>query len=151
MVVHMSPNIAQDIIDKIFQDFPEVDCYIDDAGIWSNTWEDQCRYVAEVLQRLEDNSFTVNPFECKWAVEETDWLGYWLTPAGFKPWRKKIKSILTLKAPTNQTELHSFIGAITFYQDMWPQRSHLLVPLTVLTGKHHFVWGPAQQQSFDAI
>lgn len=115
MRVHTSPDIAQDIMDEIFQDLQEVDCCIDDAGVWSNDWNSHCRSVAEVLRRLEDNGFSVNPLKCEWAVKETDWLGHWLTPNGLKPWRQKIELILSLKPPTNSTQLRSFIGAITFY------------------------------------
>ena len=48
-------------------------------------------------------------------------------------------------------QVWSFIGAVTYYCDMWPRRSHILAPLTNLTGKGTFVWTSIHQQTFDAM
>jgi hypothetical protein len=72
-------------------------------------------------------------------MEETDWLGYWMTPTGLKPWQKKMEPILALAPPQIAKQLCSFIGMINFYQDMWRHRAHILTPLTVLT-KVQEVW-----------
>eukprot|EP00957_Ditylum_brightwellii_P042489 3217248-Ditylum_brightwellii.AAC.1 len=54
-------------------------------------------------------------------------------------------------APRNMTELRSFIGAVTYYKNMWPRRSHILEPLTKLTRKGKFEWNKQHQEAFEAM
>lgn len=152
MGVKQSPDIAQEIMESIFKDIIHaIEVYIDDVGCFSNSWEEHMQLLTDVLQRLQDAGFTINPLKCEWAVQETDWLGYWLTPNGLKPWSKKIRSILALQPPQDMKQLRSFIGAVTYYRDMWPRRSHILAPLTELTGTKHFIWTDVQQKAFDQM
>ena len=151
MGVKQSPDFAQEVMEDVFRDMADTEVYIDDIGIWAQSWQHHQKIVAEVLRRLEDNGFTVNPLKCEWAVQETDWLGYWLTPEGLKPWKKKIEAILLMQAPTKTKQVRSFIGAVSFYRDMFPRRSHLLTPLTNLTGKGQFIWNKEHQLAFEIM
>ena len=155
MGVCQSSDIAQETMENIFSDLLQdsVEIYIDDIGIFSNTWDEHLTTIHTVLQRLQENGFSINPLKCEWAVKETDWLGYWLTPEGLKPWTKKIKPILAMKPPENATQLRSFIGAVTYYRDMWPHRAHTLAPLTQLTSSKSIKeqWSPQHQEAFDAM
>ena len=153
MGIKESPDIAQEIMETTLNDLREfLEIYIDDIGVFSNSWEEHVSHLQQTLSRLEQAGFTVNPLKCEWATQETDWLGYWLTPNGLKPWNKKVKAILAIKPPKNKKQLRSFIGAITFYRNMWPHRSHILAPLTAMTGNNtSFKWKEIHQKAFDQI
>jgi hypothetical protein len=108
-------------MEDMFCNFNEVDVCMDAVGVFSKDWDTHCKSLSQALNVLKTNGFTVNPAKCKWAVQETDWLGNWLTPNGSKPWKKKISNILALRRPETVKQLWCFIGAVNFYQDMYPQ------------------------------
>jgi Reverse transcriptase (RNA-dependent DNA polymerase)./Integrase core domain. len=150
MGICLSTVIAQEIMEEVLRDIENVEIYLDDIGIFSDDWNSHLKTIQLVLMKLEENGFSINPLKCEWAVQETDWLGYWLTPEGLKPWTKKIKAIQAIQEPTNLRQLRSFIGMINHYKEMWPHRSHIMSPLTSLTG-HKFQWNDACQKAFEHI
>jgi Reverse transcriptase (RNA-dependent DNA polymerase) len=97
MGVSQALDISQEIMEDLSRNFNEVDVYMDDVGVFSQDWDTHRTSLSHILNFLETSGFTVNPAKCKWAVMETDWLGYWLTPTGLKPWKKKISAIMALK------------------------------------------------------
>jgi hypothetical protein len=116
-------------MENVLSDIEDTGVYIDDVGAFSSNWDHNINLLATILRQLHEHGFTINPLKCEWAIKETDWLGYWLTPRGFKPWKKKIDAILNMDRPHNTTELHMFIGCVNYYRDMWPSRANILKPL----------------------
>jgi NADH dehydrogenase/NADH:ubiquinone oxidoreductase subunit G len=106
MGAKISTDFAQEVMEDVFKDMREfVEVFLDDVGVFSNSYTEHMRHINLVLTRLQENGFTVNPLKCEWAVKETDWLGYWLTPDGLKPWLKKIEAIQHLQLPRMIKEL----------------------------------------------
>ena len=124
---------------------------MDDIGVFNTTWNDHLSLLSTVLGHLENVGFTINLLKCEWTVQETDFLGHWITPNGIKPWHKKVDAILHLQPPTNVKQLRSFLGMVNYYRDMWPYRTHVLAPLTALMGKCSFISTPECQQAFDQM
>ena len=118
MGVSKAPDIAP------CANMEDVEFYMDDIGCFSDSWNEHLQILETVLQRLQSVGFTINPLKCEWAVEETDFLGHWLTPTGIKPWKKKIDAVLHLKPPCNLKELRAFLGMVNYYRDMLPRRTH---------------------------
>jgi hypothetical protein len=82
-------------METVLRGIEELECSMDDAGVFGKDWQ---HHLAS-LRELQDNGFTVNPLKCEWCVQETNWLGHWLTPTGTKPCCKKIKPLRNLVVP----------------------------------------------------
>jgi hypothetical protein len=154
MGLKCSPDIAQAAMENVLSDIKDADIYIDDVSAFSNDWDHHVNLLATILRQLHENGFTVNPLTYEWAIKETDWLGYWLTSRGMKPWKNKIDAILRMDCPCNATELRMFIGCVNHYRDMWLSRAHILKPLRDQFGlkkKAPIKWTDEMQKVIDKM
>ena len=94
MGVSPAPDIAQEIMEGVLASLlEEIKVYLDDIATFSDDWESHLVLLEKLLTLLQGKGFTVNPANCEWGIQETDFLRHWLTPEGVKPWRKKIGTI----------------------------------------------------------
>jgi hypothetical protein len=131
-----------------------VEAYLDDVGIFSNSFDEHLTHIDKTLYVLQEEGFTINPTKCVWCVQEMEWLGHWLTPEAIKPLDKKIKGIVQLDRPQTVKQLRSFLGLVNYYRDFWKRRSHILAPLssmTKLNPKQKLPWNDEHEAAFKQI
>ena len=64
-----SPDAFQSVMHPLFQDMSEVECFIDDIGLFtSGDFENHLTLLHQVPCMLEESRFTVNPLKCAWEV-----------------------------------------------------------------------------------
>ena len=73
MGIKLSSDIAQEVMENLLRDIDDVEIYIYDIGCFSSTFLSHIQTLDIILTHLEQNGFTVHPFKCEWAVQETDW------------------------------------------------------------------------------
>ncbi len=82
-------------MEKVLQGLGNVEVYLDSICLFAKTWEEFLLLYDKILSWLETTGFTVNPFKWEWAVQETNWIGYWLTLTLLKPWKKHFLPLLS--------------------------------------------------------
>ena len=104
-----SPDLAQEVIEKILQDI-DTNAYTDDCCLFTNKdFEHHVQLIDKLLTAVATGGMKCNPLKCAWAVQETSFLGHWMTPTVVKPMKKEINNILKMDCPRNRTQVRSFI------------------------------------------
>jgi len=148
MGVTVAPDLAQEAMDLLTLDVENVMTYFDDSLIYTWDWSKHLETLDVVLYRLASKGFSLNINKCQFGIKETDFLGFWLTPTGPRPWDKKVLSIDNMKPPKNLKQLKSFLGLVGFYGRLFKGKAAILAPLFDLTGKK-FIWDPKHQKAFE--
>ena len=148
-----SPDIFQEKMSTLFQDLSYVRTYIDDLlVVTKGTYEDHLVKLGTVLNKLKRAGLKVNAKKSFFAQQELEYLGYWVTTKHITPLSKKVKAILDIAIPKTKKQLRSFIGIVNYYRDAWIRRSHILAPLTQLTGKQtKWEWKQEHTDAFNTM
>lgn len=153
MGICTAPDEFQRRMQRMLGDLPFVRVYLDDVLIITSTnFADHRNHIRTVFERFRTSGLQVNMNKSRFAALKTEYLGFRLTRDGIQPLPDKIKAIQQLAPPKTKRELRRFVGLVNYYRDMWPQRAHLLTPLTSLTSpRTPFRWTPACQTTFEQI
>ena len=141
----MMNSILHEYIDQF------VMAYLDDILIFSNTLEEHVKHLRLVLAKLREHKLFAKSSKCEFAKHSVEYLGHVVTPDGLSPEITKTKAIHDWPTPRCQKYVQSFLGLLNFYRRFFKDFATKAKPLTNLTGKAPFTWGPPEQDSFDTL
>ncbi|XP_055622834.1 uncharacterized protein K02A2.6-like [Toxorhynchites rutilus septentrionalis] len=148
--VKSAPGAFQRIIDSMLAGIPGVKPYLDDILIAGKTQEEHDRSLNDVLQRIREYGFHLRIEKCRFSLPQIKFLGHIVDKDGLRPDPTKTRAISEMSAPTNLSQLRSYLGAINYYGRFVGQMKELRAPLDCLLKKDAaWKWTADCQKSFD--
>ena len=127
-----APALFQKLMDTVLQGIPGVICYIDDILISSPHETAHMATLESVLTRFQKHGFRLQKDKCQFMMPSVEYLGHIVHAAGVQATPEKLDAILQAPAPTNLTELRSFLGLVNYYGKFISNLSTILHPLNSL-------------------
>ncbi|XP_062421516.1 uncharacterized protein LOC134132872 [Pungitius pungitius] len=100
-----APATFQRLMDQILQGTREfAAAYLDDVVIFSETWEEHCQHLRQVLGRIKAAGLTINPKKGTIAKREISYLGFVIGGGVIRPQQEKIEAIRSYQPPTTKKQ-----------------------------------------------
>ena len=120
----------------ILSNLPNVDSFVDDMWIFTETWKDHMTSLRQVLDRLRSAKLTTKPSKCMIGYDSIECLGHNIVGQTVRPQEDKIQAIRDAPRPSIKRQIKSFLGLAGFYRRFIPNFSSIASPLTDLTKKN---------------
>ena len=126
-----------------------VQVFIDDILIYSRTTEEHDEHLRLVLQCLREHKLYGKLSKCSFYQSRIHYLGHVISGEGIAVDPAKVEAIMEWPAPTNVTEVRSFMGLAGYYRRFVEGFSKIANPITELQKKNKkFVWTEKCAEAF---
>ena len=110
-----SPATFQRLINSVTRGIDGCDAYIDDAIIYSDTWEEHLSTIRQFYDRLSDAKLTINLSKSEFACATVTHLGHVVGQGQIKPVDSKVCAINDFPRPENKKQLMRFLSMAGYY------------------------------------
>ena len=149
-----APATFQAVMNDMFRGhlYKFVLVYLDDILIFSRNFEDHCKHLRLVLQKLMENQFYCKLEKCSFARRSVKFLGHIVEGGCVKADPAKCKAVLEWPTPKTATELRSFMGLATYFRKFVQGFAAMASPLhTLLKGEAVWNWTVTCAAAFQGI
>ena len=138
----------------LLADVKNVDNYIDDVLIHTQSWGDHLHALRAVFVRVRNSRMTVKPSKCYMGYGSVEFLGHSIEKGLLLTQVDKTEKISEAPIPFTKTQVRSFLGLTGYYQKFIPNYARLTAPLSDLTKKgkpETVVWTPVAEDAFTLL
>ena len=149
-----APAAFMALMNRVFQSYLDqfVIVFIDDILVYSKTAEEHEQHLRIVLQTLREKQLYAKFSKCEFWLDQVVFLGHVISSRGIEVDPKKIEAVLKWEAPTNVSEIRSFLGLAGYYRRFVQGFSILAGPMTKLLRKGaKYIWDEHCQRAFDEL
>ncbi|CAI7791819.1 unnamed protein product [Closterium sp. NIES-53] len=126
--------------------------YLNDILIYSTDRAHHLQDIEAVFKILSENRLQIKASKYEFLQDILGFLGHVISADDMEIDPKKIATIQAWHAPTNLTELYSFLGFVNYVRRFVPDMAKLTTPLTDLLRKGvEYTWGEKEQAAFSAL
>ena len=95
---------------NILSNLPNVDSFVDDMCIFTETWKEHMTFLRQVLDRLRSAKLTAKPSKCMIGYDSIECLGHNVVGQTVRPREDKIQAICDAPRPSTKRQIKSFLG-----------------------------------------
>src|SRR5690554_5749813 len=126
--------------------------YIDDIACGSNTFEDHCKDLQKLFDRLTEWELSAKLSKCLFFKKRMEYLGHEISYEGIRPNQSKIETITKMKPPIDISGVRRFLGITSYYRKFIRNYARVAEPLYLHTKKNVLLkWNDESQQVFEEL
>ena len=89
--------------------------YLDNLVIYSNTFEQHLKLLAEVFKSIGEAGLTVKVGKCQFAMSRCVYLGHIVGNGSVQPEKAKLKAVEEFPVPETKRQVQGFLGLAGYY------------------------------------
>ena len=147
-----SQSTFQRLMDRTLRGVSNVESFVDDILIFSNSFEEHLSHLEDVFQRLEVAGLQLRKDKCRLAYRGIEFLGHWISEEGRSPLASYARRVQSFPRPNNVKELQRYLGMANYYRCYIKNFSVVAEPLYALTRTgHKWCWDEHCERAFDDL
>ena len=146
------PAVFQRLMDRVLHKDKDVaQVYINDIAVFSLTWEEHCRHIKQVLDRLRLAGLTANVRKCQWGQTRCEFLGHVVGNGTVSPAEGRIEAVRSFEKPQTKKQIRQFLGLTGYYRrfvEKYAEHTYYLTEATRKSAPERVVWSPLMFDEF---